>query len=132
MNEISVKPKYLSFTDRWATKVVMAWSCMSLIIGVTNIELIAGIAFPLMTVLMFFASQWLIKFVLEFQKANPYMPQRYFGLVVKFFWALGLYFCGTFVFRGFFGDIQSDHGSFFLMVGSVFPLGVSLGASKVW
>ena len=132
MSETSVKPKYLSFTDRWATKVVMAWSCMSLIIGVTNIELVAGIVFPLMTVLMFFACQWLIKFVLEFQKANPYMPQRYFGFVVKFFWAVGLYFCGTFIFRGFFSDIQTDHGSFFLMVGSVFPLGVSLGASKVW
>ena len=132
MNQQSIKPVYFTFTERWATKVVMAWCCMSLVIGVSNIELMAGVIFPVMTAIMFFISQWLIKFVLTFQKHNPFMPQKYFGHVVKFFWLAGLYFCCSFAFRGLYGDIESEHGAFFLMVGAVFPLGISLGASKVW
>lgn len=132
MNQESTKPFYLTFTERWATKFVLTWCFLSLIIGVSYIELLAGISFPLMTVLMFYMTRWLIEFVLLFQKSNPFMPQKYFGHVVKFFWLVGIYFCGSFVFRVLFGDVESDYGAFFLMVGAVFPLGVSLGASQVW
>lgn len=132
MNEQTTKPKYLIFTERWALKVLMAWCFMSLVIGVVNIEVMAGISFPVVTVVMFFTVQWLIKFVLTFQKSNPFMPQKYFGLVVKFFWVVGIYFCCSFIFRGLFSDIEADHGAFFLVVGAVFPLGVCLGASQAW
>lgn len=126
------KPEYIKFTESWATKVALLWCTLAFFIGVATVELVTGIAIPLMTMIMFFAGKWMIKFLLSIQKVNPLLDRKYFGYAVMFFWAAGIYGFLSFLLKGLFGQMDAEHGTFFMIVGSVFPLGVSLGASEMW
>jgi hypothetical protein len=126
------KPEYLKFTESWATKVALLWCTLAVFIGVATVELATGIAIPLMTIIMFFAGKWMIKFLLSIPKVNPFLDRKYFSYIVMFFWAAGIYGFFSFLLKGLFGQMDAEHGTFFMIVGSVFPLGVSLGASEMW
>jgi hypothetical protein len=131
-NKNNQKPKYLNITELWATKLALLWCTLAIVIGVTSVEIVAGIAIPLMTIVMFIAGKWMIKFLLTIQKVNPFLDQKYFGYVVMFFWAAGIYGFLSFLIKGIFGQMDAEYGTFFMIVGSIFPLGVSLGASEMW
>jgi hypothetical protein len=126
------KPEYIKLTESWATKVALSWCVLAVFIGVATVELATGIAIPLMTMIMFFAGKWMIKFLLSIQKVNPFLDRKYFGYVVMFFWAAGIYGFLSFLLKGLFGQMDAEHGTFFMIAASVFPLGLSLGASEMW
>ncbi len=131
-NKNNQKPKYLNITELWATKLALLWCALAIVIGVTSVEIVAGIAIPLMTIIMFVAAKWMIKLLLSIQKVNPFLAQKYFGYAVMFFWAAGIYGFLSFLIKGIFGQMDAEHGTFFMIAASVFPLGLSLGASEMW
>ena len=132
MNLPQKKPQYLEVTDKWVFKSALLWCAVSLIIGVTYIEVAIGIAAPIMTIIMLFSSKYMVKLLLSIQKANPLLTPKIYNFAIMFFWGAGIYGCLTFIFKGVFGEMDAPNSTFFIITASMFPLGSSIGASEMW
>ena len=132
MNQPQKKPKYLIITEKWVTKGVLLWSALSVVVGVTAIGIVEGIAIPLMTIVMLFVGKLMINFLLTVQKSNPFISRKIFDYLILFFWGGGIYAFLSFLLYGAFGELEKPQYAFFYIAASIFPLGSSIGAAEKW
>ena len=126
---------YITFSEKWFTKFSLLWCSISLLIGLYAINDFAlAIAAPLMTIFMYFAAIVMAKFVLGFQRVNPLISpkSKFLTYAILLFWAFGIFAFFNFVLTGIFQTTEFENANYFIVVGAVFPLGISVGSAKEW
>lgn len=89
-----------------------------------------GIALPLMSLFMFFASCWGVYGVLYVQVINKACSVGVFRFFVYFTFIFGVFGFVFFVFNAFLS--MDNEYTFHGLAVSPFALGAALGASKIW
>jgi len=127
--------KYIDFSEKWFTKFVLVWCSISLLIGLYSLDDIGlVIAAPIMTVFMYFSAIGMPMLVVGFQRVNPFNSpkSKFVKHSIVFFWACGILGFINFLLTGIFQTENTDNFMYFMIVGSVFPLGASVGSAKEW
>jgi len=132
MESNSSKPQYLLNTDKWAFKACIAWCAITSLFGCIYVGVTEGIAIPLMTLFMVLAGSWMLKILLAFHKSNPFVNRRIYDSAVLFFWAGGILGFASILAFGLNHLLTGLTEGYFFISASIFPLGVSIGASKKW
>jgi hypothetical protein len=126
---------YIIFSEKWFTKFSLLWCSISLLIGLYTInDLALAIAAPLMTIFMYFAAIVMVKFVLGFQRVNPLIlpKSKFLKYAILLFWAFGIFAFFNFLLTGIFQTTEFENSNYFMVVASVFPLGISVGSAREW
>jgi hypothetical protein len=127
----AIKQLIVTFVDKWAMYTAIIWTIISCFIGIVFVRVDLGIALPLMTLFMFFGACWgLFAMLIVFRKMNPKLNEQIFKVCIGFFYCFGLIGCVILLFSGIFNwSNQTGYGA---ITSAIFPLGASLGASKMF
>ncbi len=132
MNIKSQLNKYINFSEKWLTRIVLVWCSASLIIGLSTVnDLALVIAAPLMTIFMYFSGMAVLMAIIGVQRVNS-ANLKFIQYAIIFFWGFGIFGFINFLINGIFEPSKFENYTFFFIVASVFPLGASLGAAKEW
>jgi hypothetical protein len=126
---------YINFSEKWFTKFSLLWCSISFCIGVITVNDFAlVIAAPLMTIFMYFAAIVMVKLVIGFQRVNPFNSpkSKFVKYTILFFWGFGILGFINFLLTGIFQTTEFENSNYFMIVGAVFPLGISVGSAKEW
>ena len=132
--ELRIIP-YINFSEKWFTKFSLLWCSVSLCIGLFTVnDLALVITAPIMTVFMYFAAIVMVTLVIGFQRVNPFNSPKsnFVKYAILLCWGFGIFGFINFLFTGLFQTTEFENSNYFMIVGSVFPLGVSVGAAKEW
>jgi hypothetical protein len=132
--ELKIIP-YIEFSEKWFTKFSLLWCSISLCIGLLVVnDLALVIAAPIMTVCMYFAAIAMVRLVIGFQRVNPFNSpkSKFVKYAILLCWGFGIMGFINFLFTGIFQTTEFENSNYFLIVGSVFPLGISVGSAREW